>query len=60
MVEEIANLGKDARAMGNGVVHGGAEGLAQSFTALLTALRRQAGQVRREMIVAGHDDPNDW
>jgi hypothetical protein len=46
--------------MGDGVFHGGAEGLAQALAALFAALWRQAGQPWREMIVADYDDPDGW
>lgn len=51
-------MGEEARMMGDGVLYGGSERLAQTLAALVAALRRQAWQGWREMIVARDDDAN--
>ncbi|HET9981312.1 MAG TPA: hypothetical protein VFQ32_12755, partial [Ktedonobacterales bacterium] len=58
VVEEVADMGEEARMMGDGVLYGGAKRLAQTLAALVAALRRQAWQGWREMIVARDDDAN--
>ena len=59
VIEEVANMGEEARMMGDGVVHGGAKRLTQTLAALVTALRRETWQRWRQMVVAGHDDANE-
>jgi hypothetical protein len=46
--------------MGNGIVYGGAERLAQPLATLLAPLRCQPGQSRGKMVVARHDDADGW
>ena len=58
VVEEVADMGEDARVMRYGVLDSGAERLAQALAALVAALRREAWQGWGEMIVARDDDAN--
>jgi hypothetical protein len=55
-VEEVAKLGKNARAMGDRIVYGGAKCLGEACAALLAALGSQSWQARREVVVACDDD----
>jgi hypothetical protein len=60
VVEEIADMSKDARVMCNSIVYGGGECLTQSLATLFAPLRCQSGQSRGEMVVARHDDADGW
>jgi hypothetical protein len=60
VVEEIADMGEDARMVRDGIIYGGGEGATQALAALLAALRCQARETRREMVIAGDDDANRW
>ena len=57
-IEEIADMGENARMVGDGVLHGGAKRLTQPLAPLVAALRRETRQRWGEMVVAGHDDAN--
>ena len=51
-------MGEDARMVGDGVVSGSAKRLTQPLAALVAALRREAWQGWREVVVARDDDAN--